>query len=211
MIDDPYRVLGVSPDASDEEIKRAYRALAKKYHPDMNPGDESAAQMMNRINEAYDQIKNPHAYTKTQTYQDPFAGWYRQAESAGQSDDARMESARRFLYIHEFTRALQTLETIPPGSRTAQWYYYAAIANANLGNRVLAYSQIDTACRMDPYNASYERLRQQLSRNAEQYTQAQRGFGFDGTEFSRFCGTCAAANLLCYCLGGAGCPMIFCC
>ena len=39
MIDDPYSVLGLTPDASDERSKRAYRQLAKKYHPDMNPGD----------------------------------------------------------------------------------------------------------------------------------------------------------------------------
>ena len=56
MIDDPYSVLGLTPDASDEEVKRAYRALAKKYHPDMNPGDAHAAEMMNKINAAYDQI-----------------------------------------------------------------------------------------------------------------------------------------------------------
>ena len=59
MISDPYKVLGVAPNASDEEIKAAYRALAKKYHPDLNPGDEKAARRMNEINAAYDQIKNP--------------------------------------------------------------------------------------------------------------------------------------------------------
>ena len=55
MISDPYKVLGVSPDASDEEIQKAYRRLVKKYHPDVNPGDESAERKMREINAAYDQ------------------------------------------------------------------------------------------------------------------------------------------------------------
>ena len=50
MFDDPYRILGLKPGASEEEVKRAYRQLAKKYHPDMNPGDAHAAKMMNDIN-----------------------------------------------------------------------------------------------------------------------------------------------------------------
>ena len=58
MIEDPYKVLGVSPDASDEEIKRAYRRLAKKYHPDLNPGDKVAAQKMQEVNAAYEQINS---------------------------------------------------------------------------------------------------------------------------------------------------------
>ena len=56
MVADPYKVLGVSPSASEEEIKKAYRDLSKKYHPDLNPGDESAARKMSEINAAYDQI-----------------------------------------------------------------------------------------------------------------------------------------------------------
>ena len=58
-MNDPYSVLGVSKDASEDEIKRAYRRLAKKYHPDLNPGDPKAARKMNEINAAYEQIKNP--------------------------------------------------------------------------------------------------------------------------------------------------------
>ncbi|MGM9606094.1 MAG: J domain-containing protein [Oscillospiraceae bacterium] len=56
---DPYSVLGVSPDATENEIKQAYRRLAKKYHPDLNPGDPEAARKMNEINAAYEQIKDP--------------------------------------------------------------------------------------------------------------------------------------------------------
>ncbi len=58
MITDPYKVLGVSPDASEEEITKAYRKLAKKYHPDLNPGDAAAAEKMSEINAAYDMIKS---------------------------------------------------------------------------------------------------------------------------------------------------------
>lgn len=69
MIEDPYKVLGVDRNATDEEIKQAYRRLAKKYHPDLNPGDAQAAQKMNEINEAYDLLKNPQAYRQQQAQQ----------------------------------------------------------------------------------------------------------------------------------------------
>ena len=55
---DPYKVLGLSPDASDDDVKKAYRRLAKKYHPDANPGDKVAEQKMKEINAAYDMIVN---------------------------------------------------------------------------------------------------------------------------------------------------------
>ena len=64
MMKDPYQVLGISPGASEEEIKKAYRALAKKYHPDLHPGDKAAAEKMNEINEAYELCRNPEKLEK---------------------------------------------------------------------------------------------------------------------------------------------------
>ncbi len=64
----PYDELGVSPDASDEEIAKAYKRLAKRYHPDLNPGNAAAAERMGRINRAYDDIK---AMRQRGTWRDP--------------------------------------------------------------------------------------------------------------------------------------------
>lgn len=77
-MNDPYSVLGVSRDASEEEIKSAYRRLAKKYHPDLNPGDPEATRKMNEINAAYQQIKNPgvnSSYGSQQTQQQSYGGY----------------------------------------------------------------------------------------------------------------------------------------
>lgn len=64
MVDDPYKVLGITKDASKEEIKKAYRKMAKKYHPDLHPNDPEATRKMNEINEAYDMINNPEKYQR---------------------------------------------------------------------------------------------------------------------------------------------------
>ena len=58
MKQDPYKILGVSPIASDSEIKNAYHRLAKKYHPDLRPGDEEHVRQFKEINVAYDNIKS---------------------------------------------------------------------------------------------------------------------------------------------------------
>ncbi len=101
MDKDPYQVLGVSQNATEDEIRQAYRALAKKYHPDLNPNDPTAAQKMNEINDAYDKIKNPQAYRQQQAqqqyqqqarqqyqnqqYYDPFGFWGNQNQQQSHS------------------------------------------------------------------------------------------------------------------------------
>lgn len=66
MISDPWKVLGVSPGASEEEIKKAYRTKAKLYHPDLHPDDPDAARKMNELNEAYDMAQNPDKFRARQ-------------------------------------------------------------------------------------------------------------------------------------------------
>lgn len=68
-MEDPYKILGISSSASEEEVTKAYRKLAKKYHPDLNPGDKTAAQKMSQINAAYEQIKTQK--TGGATYERP--------------------------------------------------------------------------------------------------------------------------------------------
>ena len=80
---DPYSVLGLSPGASQEEVKRAYRQLAKKYHPDLNPGDAEAARKMQQINAAYEQIRNPDFNAASHTTQN--TGYQQYGESRRES------------------------------------------------------------------------------------------------------------------------------
>ena len=124
MVDDPYKVLGLSPDASDEEVKRAYRTLAKKYHPDLNPGDQEAARKMQQVNEAYDQIKNPEKYARQSassggagSYGSPFGGFgydpfggYQQRRASADQGDQYQTSAEQYIRFHRWQEALNALE-----------------------------------------------------------------------------------------------------
>ena len=190
MIEDPYKVLGVSPDASDEEIKKAYRALAKKYHPDRNPGDEEAAKKMQQVNAAYEQIKNPDkaqssgnygGYGNTGGYSqyDPFGfggyGSYRQRSYGGESGDSYQQAAMNYIRFGRYREALNALKN--SADRNARWYYLSAIANNGLGNQVTALEHIRRAVSMEPDNMEYLQLLEQIESGGSTYRRQAGNFG----------------------------------
>lgn len=78
-----YHVLGISSTATGEEIKRAYRRLSKKYHPDANPGDEEAKKRFQEAAEAYRILQDPQ---KRKEYDQKLQNGRKQSESINYSD-----------------------------------------------------------------------------------------------------------------------------
>jgi molecular chaperone DnaJ len=197
MIENPYQVLGVSPNASDEEIKQAYRRLAKQYHPDRNPGDPVAAKKMQEVNAAYEQIKNPDKTAGSQY--DPFHG---QTDNAGQYRQA----AYRYIQFRRFREALNVLQN--DTNHDAQWHYLCALAHNGLGNQVTALEHIRRAVSMEPNNYTYLQTLNAMENGGATYRQQAgnyRGYVRSSSPCCSFC--------MCYLLFRL-CPLLrffFCC
>ena len=218
MIDDPYKVLGVSPDDSDEEIKRAYRRLAKKYHPDLNPGDKVAAQKMQQVNAAYEQIKNPEKAQQSRSSQggygygsytgygyDPFGGAWQQQQYQQPTGDQYQRAAEQYIRYGRYQEAVNALNSSQ--ERNARWYYLSALANDGLGNQVTALEHIRRAVSMEPDNLRYQQVLENIQNGGSTYRRQAGnfgGFGIGKSPIASLC-LCYAAQLFC-CRG-----RMFCC
>lgn len=156
MQGNPYKILGVPENATEEEITKAYRKLAKKYHPDLNPGDQEAEKKMGEINAAYEEIKNIRE--KGASYSQ---GYGTGSGTYGSSSSARSQvynSVRIYINARQFTQALNVLNGITPEERNAEWFYLSAVANYGTRNSITALNHARHAVELEPDNYEYQQL-----------------------------------------------------
>ena len=200
---DPYTILGVSRDATDEDIKKAYRTLARKYHPDNYAGSDLAdvaEEKMKEINEAYDLITRMRASGNSGTYSGASSGGY----SSGNYADIRHR-------INEgrYSDAEILLDAIPASQRGAEWNFLKGCVMMQRGYYFDAQKYVETACYLDPTNMEYRQMKQRMRATAAGYDSPYRTASYGNSCFDADCCTSLiCADCLCECCGG---DLIRCC
>ena len=195
---DPYTVLGVKPDASDEEVKRAYRELARKYHPDNyqnNPLADLAEEKMKEINEAYDAITRMRGGGSSGGYQSQGAyrgGYQRQYDASG----GLYNQVRQAINMGDMSRAEELLRSAP--AQDAEWHFLTGSIAYRKGWLDEATQHFQMACNMDPANGEYRQALMMMRQGGQAYRPYGYGGGPDACDL---CTACMCLNCLC---GGCG-------
>ena len=216
---DPYQVLGVAPTASDEELKRAYRELARKYHPDNyqnNPLADLASEKMKQINEAYDTIQKLRssggasagynagsAYGSGYSQSTGSSGYGGYAGYSG-SNAAEFNRVRQLLNNNAVAEARAVLNSM--SVRNAEWNYLYGITLFRSGEYAAARQHLEMAAQMDPTNPEY---RSAFNASSARGTRSYHTYGTDSgsgsSSLGTFCNCCSTLWCLdscCECMGG---------
>ncbi len=205
----PYEVLGVSPNASDEEVKRAYRDLARKYHPDKYRDSDLAdlaTEKMKEVNAAYEEIQKMRSGKGASSGQS--GGGYNGNPRADGTTDAEFAAIRRLINNNEIEEADRRLRSMNAYSQTAEWYFLMGCVMYKRGYFLDAQKMFDRAVSMDPYNAEYAAARNRMRESTSTYGGGYRTAGPSGCSGCDVCTSLICADCCCECLGG---DLISCC
>lgn len=192
-MNDPYSILGLTSSASEEDVKKAYKQLAKKYHPDVTGNDPAAAKKMQEINAAYDAIMNHKDSGQYQNGYSDFTGYGRES-TEGESNE--MKAAASYINARRFREALHVLSTVKAADRSGKWYYYSSVAKAYSGDTAGAYNDISQAIRLEPGNYQYKAFLDKLRYGKTSYT--ERRFSYPQSDsFLSCCLPIILINLFC--------------
>lgn len=196
----PYEILGVSENASDEEIKKAYRKLAKQYHPDNytdNPLKNLADEKMKEVNEAYDTIQKLRSSGNSSSGYGNNGNSY----SGNNSGEPIFSRIRRLISSGRIDEAETLLNGI--SEKTAEWHFLMSLVMYRKGWLQDARNEINIACQMDPYNQEYRSFQQRMSGGA--YSSPYSGMNTNTSGGCTGCDVCQAllcADCCCECMGG---------